>query len=199
VTFGSFNALLKISDDLLGLWARVLAAAPGSRLLIKARGLEPDDARLDLAARAERAGIAGNRLELRGGELTVAEHLARYHEVEVALDSFPYHGTTTTCEAMWMGVPVVTLVGGTHASRVGLSLLSAVGLEDLAAKTGEEYVATAAGLAADASRRGALRAGLRERMSGSALCDAAGFGKRISGVMQDLWRDRCAKGVTAAL
>src|SRR5947199_8301192 len=108
-------------------------------------------------------GIDTHRLVLSEYAPSLASHLARYDEVDIALDTFPYCGTTTTCEAMWMGVPVVTLVGQTHMSRVGLSLLTQVGLTELSAETVEQYVATAAALANDLPRLRGLRAGMRER------------------------------------
>ncbi len=103
------------------------------------------------------------------------EHLSLYHQVDIALDTFPYHGTTTTCEALWMGVPVVTLAGTTHLSRVGLSFLSAVGLDGLIAKNPDEYISLASELAAERQRLIYLRENLRSMMALSPLMDAKGF------------------------
>jgi predicted O-linked N-acetylglucosamine transferase (SPINDLY family) len=127
----------------------------------------------------------------------MANHLALYARVDVALDTFPYNGTTTTCEALWMGVPVVTLAGETHVERVGASLLTRVGLPDLVAESAEAYVATAVALADDASRRRALRATLRERLRRSPLMDPLLLTRSIEQAyraMVDYWRETAAQG-----
>jgi len=130
---------------------------------------------------------------MRGFADGLASHMANYADVDVALDPFPYHGTTTTCEAMWMGVPVVSLIGDRHVSRVGLTLLSAVGLPQMAARDPDHYVAIAAMLAARPGPLAALRASLRERMAGSALCDAPGFARKFEGVLRAAWRQKVAQ------
>src|SRR5208282_5617580 len=117
-------------------------------------------------------GIAGDRIEFHRRIADPRRHLELYHRVDVALDTFPYHGTTTTCEALWMGVPVVSLVGRTHVSRVGMSLLSCVGLAELVAHSAKEYVSIAAALANDLPRLGELRGRLRSQMQGSPLMKA---------------------------
>jgi protein O-GlcNAc transferase len=112
--------------------------------------------------------------------------------MDVALDPFPYNGTTTTCEALWMGVPVVALIGDRHASRVGLDLLTRVGLPELAAPDAESYVRRAAGLVEDLPALSSLRQGLRERMRQSPLCDAARFGRDFDAALRQMWRQYCA-------
>ncbi len=184
ITFGSFNALKKINDPLIALWSRVMAAVPGSRLLLKCRGLQEEAMAADLHRRFEACGISADRVELLANVSDVKEHLAAYGRVHIGLDTFPYHGTTTTCEAMWMGVPVVTLAGGMHAARVGVSLLMNVGLPELIAKSEDEYVEIAVGLAKDRERLNGVRAGLRARMGASALCDGVGFCRRFEGAME---------------
>lgn len=186
VTFGSFNSAQKLNPRVIALWARVLGAAPGSRLLLKAVNFADDGLKREVGAWFERGGIGPERLELRGPVKERAGHLAAYRDVDVALDTLPYAGTTTTCEALWMGVPVVTLAGEMHAGRVGVSLLHAVGLEELVARDEAGYVEIAARLAADASRRAATRAGLRARMAASVLCDGAGFAGRFEAAMRTL-------------
>lgn len=116
VTFGSFNALAKVAPRTLELWAGVLRAVPGSSLLVKAGALNAPSARRQLIEQMERAGVIRDRLELHGAVPDTAEHLASWGRVDIALDTFPYHGTTTTCEALWMGVPLVTYAGPTHVS-----------------------------------------------------------------------------------
>ena len=125
---------------------------------------------------------------------TRGQYLAGYHEVDIALDTYPYNGVTTTCDALWMGVPTVTLAGDTHVSRAGVSLLSAVGLPELIARTQEEYVEIAVTLATDVPRLAALRAGLRERVRRSALADGAGLAAAIEAAYQEMWRLRETQG-----
>jgi predicted O-linked N-acetylglucosamine transferase (SPINDLY family) len=121
----------------------------------------------------------------------LAAHLAAYHQVDIALDPFPYNGTTTTCEALWMGVPVVTLRGDRHVGRVGASLLTQVGLPDLIAASVEEYVEVAAALAVDAARLNELRRSLRQRMAASPLCDGRAFARKIESAFRGMWRKWC--------
>jgi protein O-GlcNAc transferase len=188
VTFGCFNNLAKLTPAAIELWARILRETGDSRLFLKSRGL----ADLETAARLRqdfaRHGIGAARLDLSGAELSVARHLALYGSVDLALDTFPYNGTTTTCEALWMGVPVVTLAGATHVSRVGASLLTHLGAADWIAGTPDEYLARCRELAADLPRLALLRAGLRERMRASPLCDAAGFTRSFEGALRAMWR-----------
>ena len=177
ITFGSFNNFRKLSPAVLALWARVLGAVPESRLLVKARPLA--DATVVSRFRAELVehGIDPERLDLRGWRPSTYEYLAVYNEVDVALDSFPYHGTTTTCEALWMGVPVVSLAGDAHVSRVGLALLSAVGHPEWCASTPDEYVARAVELARHRPNRQAVRAA----MQSSPLLDPVPLVRELEG------------------
>ena len=175
VTFGCFNNFAKVTPEVITLWARLLCELPHARLLLKSRGLGDPDVAHRLHATLAAAGIAAERLELNGQELSVADHLALYHRVDLALDPFPYNGTTTTCEALWMGVPVITLAGHVHAARVGTSLLTHTGLTEWIATTPEEYLAIAVAAAHDLPRLAALRRELRERLRHSPLCDATNF------------------------
>ena len=177
ITFGSFNALAKISDETLRLWAGVLEAVPQSRLLLKSRGLDDPQARELLLARAERAGIVQERLDLLASVPDLHEHLRTYNRVDIALDTTPYNGTTTTCEALWMGCPVVTLRGQRHSARVGASLLSACGLGELIAAGGEEYIRLAADLAADRAQLAGARSGRREQLRNGPLLDTRSFAR----------------------
>lgn len=192
VTFGSLNALPKHTPEVFALWARILAAVPGSRLLLKDRSFDHATARGRLEAAFARFGIAADRLVLLGWTAGRNEHLARYGQIDVALDPFPYNGTITSCDALWMGVPLLTLAGRRHAARVGASLLTAVGLEELVATDPDDLVARAAALAGDPVRLGALRAGMRDRLLASPLCDAERFTRTLEGVYRDLWRAWCA-------
>ncbi|GJQ28737.1 MAG: hypothetical protein HBSAPP03_06210 [Phycisphaerae bacterium] len=190
VVFGSFNALLKVTPRTVDLWSRVMAGVPGSRLIVKAWGLECEATRRRLDGLFTDRGVAESRLEFLHFSRTRAEHLATYHRVDIALDTFPYHGTTTTCEALSMGVPVVSRVGEVHRARVGLSILSAVGLADLAATTDEAFVETAVGLANDPARRAAWRSagpeGLRARLVASPLGDGPGYAQRFKALLEAL-------------
>jgi predicted O-linked N-acetylglucosamine transferase (SPINDLY family) len=191
VTFASFNNAAKVGDECAALWGRVLAAVPGSRLLLKSASLADAAVRATVVARMEAAGIASGRLELVARTASRAEHLALYSRVHVALDTVPYNGTTTTCEAMWMGVPVVCMLGDRHASRVSASLVTAAGRPEWAAADADGFVATAARLVEDRTALAAVRTGLRPRMACSALMDAAAYGARFHAAVRECWRGWC--------
>lgn len=186
VVFGSFNALGKLTPDVVAAWASILSGVPEARLVLKSQALGDETVATDLQARFAARGIASDRLELVAWTASRAEHLALYRRVDVGLDPFPYNGTTTTCEAMWMGVPVVTLTGDRPAARVGAALLGRVGLPDLIARDVADYHRIAVTLAADTGRRTELRAGLRERMRRSPLGDAAGLAAAVEAACQAL-------------
>lgn len=193
IHFGSFNTLAKLSPALLALWADILKALPISRLVLKAKALHDAAVRTALERRFAAQGIAAERLVLLPWTETVEAHLAQYAEVDIALDSFPYHGTTTTCDALWMGVPVVSLAGQMHHARVGVSLLHRVGLDWCVAETPAEYVRIATDLARDPEKLSALRAGLRARMSASSLRDERGFAAEFQTMLRAMWREHCQK------
>lgn len=184
VTFVSFNATAKLNDPLFALWARVLAAVPHARLVLKTLELSSDSLRVSLQQRLSRAGVDVSRVDLLPPTSTRAAHLDLYQRADIALDTFPYHGTTTTCEALWMGLPVVSLRGGTHASRVGASLLSAAGAPEWIAHSEDHYVEVAVELARDAARLASIRAGLRGRLRASTLCDAPAYGARTGAALR---------------
>ncbi|MES2697464.1 MAG: hypothetical protein V4773_28620 [Verrucomicrobiota bacterium] len=197
VTFGCFNTLGKITDDTLACWARLLAAVPASRLLLKGAGLGEPGERARFAARLEAAGFRKGEVELLERTPDTAAHLALYGRIDIALDTWPYHGTTTTCEALWMGVPVISLAGDRHVSRVGTSLLTAIGRTEWVAYSENDYVAAAAALASDGARLAELRAGLREEMRRSVLCDYAGQAGRFGAALRECWVEWCAKSELA--
>ena len=186
-TFGSFNNFAKITDDMLRLWARILKQVPESRLMLKARSLVCPSTQQRARHILESEGINADRLILPGWRQSQSEHLSTYSQVDVALDTFPYHGTTTTCEALWMGVPVVTLAGAEHRSRVGVSLLSSVGHPELVAENAEEYVRIAAGLA----QRRPLATTLRQEIEQSPLMDAPRFARNIESAFRQMWQTWC--------
>lgn len=183
IRFGSFNALSKLSPATIRVWRQLLAAVPGSKLLLKSIGIVPERWSRILSE----AGIEPPRVELLPESASVAEHLALYGQMDVALDPFPYNGTTTSAEALWMGVPLVTLAGDRHASRVGVSLLTAIGRPEWIAHSTEEYVRLAVNLAADATGRQQLRTALREEMRASVLLDHAGQAARFGAAVLGCW------------
>lgn len=194
VTFGSFNNFSKINPGVLHLWSEVLKQVPCSRLLLKCPALTDAEVRERVSAALAELGIGAERVDLLGHTRSRQEHLALYARVDIALDTFPYNGTTTTCEALWMGVPVLSLVGKHHAGRVGASLLSAAGLADWLADTPDSFVATAQARAADLAGLRALREGLRSRLAGASLCDAAGFVRRFDDALSQAWGSRARAG-----
>jgi tetratricopeptide (TPR) repeat protein len=191
VTFGSFNNFAKLSPRTVALWGRLLRELPNARLLLKAPQFKDRGTRERCAAAFAAAGIAAERLDVVPPLATTEEHLSLYGRVDVALDPLPYNGTASTAEALWMGAPVVTLRGDRHASRVGASMLTAIGLEQLVAATPNDYVAIATALARDLGGLEKLRAGLRERMRASPLCDGADFARRVEAAYRAMWRGWC--------
>lgn len=197
VTFGCFNNLGKVGDTTLRLWARVLAAVPHSRLLLKGRELDDPAVRDAYYARLAACGLPAERVELLARTKTTAEHLAHYHRIDISLDTFPYHGTTTTCESLWMGVPVVTWLGERHASRVSASLLTALGRTEWIAANADAYVRTAAGLAADPLALAAIRTSLRAEMQRSPLMDFPAQAQRFGDALRACWLEWCASASRA--
>ena len=191
ITFGCFNNLAKVSHENLLMWSQILVRLPGSRLIVKAKGLSSAGVRARIADFFRQQGIEEGRIEMFSWTPTIAGHLALYHRVDIALDTFPYHGTTTTCEALWMGVPVVTLEGQTYASRVGVSLLTNVGLAELVAQTPDAYVGNALKLATDLSGLVNMRSRLRDMVSRSPLTDAKGFTTHLEKVYREMWARWC--------
>jgi protein O-GlcNAc transferase len=199
ITFGSFNNLAKVNPALIARWAAILNGVPGSRMMLKTKPLADAGARDLLLSSFARYGIAPDRLVLSGWADDTAGHLARYSDIDIALDTFPYHGTTTTCEALWMGVPVVTCAGEIHASRVGVSLLSGIGLDELIASSMEGYVETAISLAHDVSRLRRLRAALRARMTSSPITDKARIARAVETAYRTMWRRLVEQTLSASI
>lgn len=192
ITFGSFNNLAKISPATVALWAKVLHAVPASRLRLKTRNLADPELRRMMTERFAAHGIGHERLDLLDWEPGVEGHLGAYSRIDIGLDTGPFNGVTTTCEALWMGVPVVSRVGVTQIARQGLSLLSAIGLGQLAQDSDEGFVQACVALAADRVALAAMRAGLRPRMRASPLLDGAGFARQMEAAWRAMWRDWCA-------
>ena len=192
ITFGTFNNNTKINPVITGLWTEVLKANPGSHLLLKFIGGDDREMREHYLKQFEQFGISRERIEIHGAKNSV-DHLGMYSRMDIALDAYPYHGTTTTCEAMWMGVPTVSLVGEHHVSRVGLSILSSVGLEFFATSSPEEYVAKATALASKVEALSKVRSSMRTRMITSRLCNAKGFVQNLEAAYREMWQCWCKK------
>lgn len=193
ITFGSFNRVVKLNDTVIRVWSAILKRVPSSRLLIKSGVLDDPATRSDFAARFTAAGAPPGSVELVGRIADRAGHMGLYRRVDIGLDTFPYAGTTTTCEALYMGVPVVTLAESQamHAARVGASLLSALNMPDLIATSEKKYIDAAVALAGDCPRLAELRAGLRQRLLASPLCDAAAYTRRFEAALESMWTDWC--------
>jgi predicted O-linked N-acetylglucosamine transferase (SPINDLY family) len=195
VTFGSFNNPAKLTETTIACWAAVLERVPGARLRLKYVDwfTRPAVVRR-VAGLFARHGIAADRLDLRGGGEARAAHLAQLNEIDIALDPFPFNGCTTSFEALWMGVPVVTLRGDRAMGRVGAGLLGRIGLDDLIAPMVGDYARIAADLAADSTRRAVLRRELRARLDRSILCDAPAHCRSVEVAYRQMWRRWCATG-----
>jgi predicted O-linked N-acetylglucosamine transferase (SPINDLY family) len=187
VTFGSFNSLAKISAVTIRLWAALMREVEGSRMVLQAGGLRSAAAGERLARMFEAEGVEPARLEMRRPS-KLEKYLGQMSEVDIALDTQPFNGGTTTCHFLWMGVPCVTAAGQTPVSRMGKSVLSNVGLEELVASSDDEFIAIAVALAKDVERLERLRAGMRERLRASRLCDAAGRTRDLEDAIEMAWR-----------
>lgn len=198
VTFGCFNNFAKISNELFLVWCCLLRCVPQARLVLKPSGAFNFKNTEKLLAAFEAQKIARHRIELLQHTLSVSEHLALYRNIDIALDAYPYHGTTTTCEALWMGVPVVSLRGDRHSARVGASLLTAVGHPEWIAESREDYIRKAAALANDHAQLAALRTTLRSDMKRSALLDHEGQAKRFGDTLIAAWQTHCERVASLA-
>jgi predicted O-linked N-acetylglucosamine transferase (SPINDLY family) len=194
ITFGSFNNPAKLNDEVMAAWTKILEAAPGSRLLLKYRGIGNYRNRQRLLSPLETSGLDSSRLILED-QSPHQDLLSRYNEMDIALDTFPYSGGLTTCEALWMGVPVITVPGKTFAGRHSLSHLSTVGLSEFVARDVSHYVDLAVELAKDPSHMANLRSQLRDRMAKSPLCDGPRFARHFADEMRKVWHVWCENGV----
>jgi predicted O-linked N-acetylglucosamine transferase (SPINDLY family) len=192
VTFGSFNNIAKITPDVVSAWATIMNTLPESQIILKSHALSDSVVKGRYFQLFSDRGIGANRVKLLGQIPERAAHLALYREIDIALDTFPYNGTTTTCEALFMGIPVITLIGQAHAGRVGLSLLTHAGMADLVANDEKEYRERALELAGDVQRVTALHATLRQRLLESPLCRAGQLARSVEHAYREMWRGWCA-------
>lgn len=186
VTFGCFNNLTKMNDEVVALWSRVLTSVPGSRLYLKAKQLKEASVQQRTIERFANHGIDASRLILEGPD-TRANYLAAYHRVDIALDPFPYTGGTTSVESLWMGVPVLTLAGESFLARQGVGILMNVGLPEWVAADSDDYVARAVSLVGDLPRLAKLRASLRQQALASPLFNAERFARHFEEAMRGMW------------
>ena len=191
LTFGSFNRWAKTTGPVLSLWSRLLTAIPDAHLLVKAREFDDDGIRTDALARFTSHGIDARRLELRPPSI-YAEMLREYADLDLALDTFPHNGGATTLDALWMGVPVMTLLGDTMIGRQTAAMLHACGLSDLVADSEDAFIAIGKRWHADTPGRSALRAGLRARVAASPLTDGSRFARAFETALRQIWRQHCA-------
>lgn len=191
VTFGCFNKFEKVNDRVVACWARILQAVPNSRLLLKARTLDDPEVGAWVRERFAGQGVAPERLILEGTS-PHQSYLETYHRVDLALDPYPYNGGTTTMDALWMGVPTLTMQGDRYVAHMSESILRNVGLTDWIAADEDDYVAKAVAYAADLDGLAALRAQLRQRLLASPLCDAPRFAHHLEQALREMWRIWCA-------
>jgi protein O-GlcNAc transferase len=187
-TFGCLNNFAKVTDATLTLWVELLRRVPEASFVLYARG---ESHRERVRAALRRAGLAESRVAFVGWQ-TATGYLDTYRRIDVALDPFPYAGGTTTCDALWMGVPVVSITGSTAVSRAGSTLLHHAGLGELVATSGEQYLELAAGLLRNAARRAVLRRDLRAQLERSRVMDAEFFTRGLEAAYRDMWRTWCA-------
>lgn len=188
VTFGSLNKIIKVSRPCAQHWAKVLNAVPGSRLLLSVVGQESAAV---VRRRLAEAGIPIQRIMMADKTSTGREYLSRFNEIDIALDTFPFNGITTTCDGLWMGVPVVSLAGNTSVSRSGTSILHAANLPQFATTDPDSFVRVAANLATDREGLRNLRLGMREHLLASGLMDHRGFASKLESAFRQAWRDWC--------
>jgi protein O-GlcNAc transferase len=192
ITFGSFNNVIKTNSEVLKLWAEVLRAVPNSHLFIKYRGIDDPINRTRIESVMQDNGISPGRLRLEGSS-PHAELLASYGEIDIALDTFPYSGGLTSCEALWMGVPVVTLYGNTFAGRHSSSHLRNIGLSEFVASDVAGYVDLAVQATSNINTMTTLRKNLRPMMAASPLCNHQLFALNFETAMTDAWRQFCLR------
>jgi predicted O-linked N-acetylglucosamine transferase (SPINDLY family) len=190
-TFGGFAAAPRLSDQTVRLWAGAMQAVENSRLILKAAPLTDKGTRRGLRERFAGLGIDAERLTFLGNQPELAEHLSWYRKVDVALDTVPYEGLAQTCDALWLGVPVISMAGQTSASRTGAALLTHLGLEKLVANSENGYIRRAAQLAKDHQVLATLRKALRKRMSRSPLRDEEGFAADVGAAFRGMWQAWC--------
>ncbi|KPA15713.1 TPR repeat-containing protein [Candidatus Magnetomorum sp. HK-1] len=192
ITLGSFNNLAKVNATVIKIWSEILCNLPNARLLLKSRPLSDEETKDYVINKFISHGVDHHQIQCMGFFDSIEEHLSAYHHVDLALDSFPYNGTTTTCDALWMGVPVITRLGECHAGRVGASILSFVGLNDFIADSDENYISKTIQLCQNLTLLREIRKKLRNLFNTSPLMDAKQFTKKLEKTYQRLWEKEIA-------
>ena len=190
VTFGSFNNFAKITAEVITVWSNILKRIPTATLFLKYKDLDSVPMTQYIHHQFMTRGVLVSQLRIQGDDASHVEHMARYNNIDIALDPFPYNGTTTTLDALWMGVPVITLAGASHVGRVGVSQMSNLGLQELIAKNQDDYVNIAVELAGNIEKLSALRAGMRERMLSSPLMNVQRFTRNLEQGYEQMWAAR---------
>jgi protein O-GlcNAc transferase len=193
IRFGSFNALAKLSPRSIRLWAKIMAEIPSACLTIKTKGLDNPQIQDKLLQDFQTLGIESHRIKLFGFAINMTSHIVEYNHIDIALDSIPYNGTTTTLEALWMGVPVVGLAGDRHASRVGSSIMNYIGLPELIGQNEKDYVRIAVELATNMTKLKSLRSGMRRRLQNSCLTSARRISSEIEMQYRQIWEKYCSR------
>jgi protein O-GlcNAc transferase len=191
IVFGTFNEAPKFSPSAVRLWCEILKRIPEAELVIKCRPFGEHKTKEFMLENLAKYGIQENRVKLLGFIPSNTGHISTYDVMDVALDPFPYNGTTTSCEAMWMGVPFITREGDRHCARVGMSLLKSVGLDDWIAYSDEEYVEKAVMVSKNPDKLWEVKRTLRQKMQESALCDSKGFAKKFCTALRTMWEKWC--------
>ncbi len=191
LTFGCFNNLAKVTPAVISLWGRILRAVPDARLLLKYRSFNDKAVQDRYRELLAGEGIAEDRIDLIGASASHVTHLSHFNRIDVALDPFPYNGTTTTCETLYMGVPVISLAGQTFVSRQGCGILENVGLSDWIPRSYDAYVERAVTCVDQLDALNALRGTLRQRVADSPLCDAGRFARHLEAGFRQIWRRWC--------
>jgi len=198
VTFGAFTSVWRLNKRLLGVWGEILKRVVNARLILGFRGGDDEGLQHRFLSQFEQNGISQERIEIRGVK-SYGDYLKQYNDVDIALDTFPENGCTTTCDALWMGVPVISLVGQHQVGRYGLSFFCSIGLEHFAATTVSDYVAKAVALAHDPEGLAEWRKAMRSRMAESPLCSSKRFAHELESVYREMWVRWCrSQGVSAS-
>ena len=191
IVFGTFNEAPKFSPSAVRLWCEILRRIPEAELVFKCRPFGEDKTREFMMDHFREHGVDESRVRMIGFIPSSSSHLGTYNEMDIALDPFPYNGTTTSCEALWMGVPFITREGDRHCARVGMSLLKSVGLDEWIAKSDEEYVEKAVFFAQNRDRLLGIKLNLRQQMKDSALCDSNAFSRHFCHALREMWVTWC--------
>jgi predicted O-linked N-acetylglucosamine transferase (SPINDLY family) len=193
VTFASVNNFTKVTPDVQQMWSRILMAVPKSRLIFQTSAMASRHTREKVTKVFTDAGVSSDRLEFREWS-DFSTYLKLLERSDITLDPFPFNGGTTTCHSLWMGAPVITLAGDRHASRMGLSMMTAIGLPEFVAYTPDEYVQIAVRFANDLARLREIRVGMRDRLKASPLLDGAAYTRNLEAAYREVWHAWCASG-----